>query len=123
MIQLMINGAEYPETSHDKYKCYTQDLGEDIRMISSRLVTEVRATIVVIEYSYDYFKDTLMMRCLADLRGNTDLNVMYLDPATNSMQNGVFRCTKKPAPTFAFSVAGQARWHDIDFKLEEVEGR
>lgn len=123
MIQLIINGIEYPESSHDRYKCYKEDLGESMRMISSRLVTEVRATIVVLEYSYDYFKDALMRQCLADLRGRSDLVVQYLDPETGSIKNGIFRCTKKPAPTFAFSVNGEARWHNINFKLEETEGR
>ena len=123
MTQLIINGTEYPETSHDKYKCYTEDLGESMRMITGRLVTEVRATIVAIEYSYDYFEDARMRRCLGDLRGREDLDVQYLDPETGTMKSGVFRCTKKPAPTFAFSVAGQARWHNISFTLEEVEGR
>lgn len=123
MIQLMINGVAYPETTHDRYKCYTEDLGEDMRMVNSRLITEVRARIVVIEYSYDYFKDALMRTCLRDLRGGADLEVQYLAPEENALQSGVFRCTRKPSPTFAFSVNGSPRWHNISFKLEEVEGR
>lgn len=122
MTQLIVAGIEYPETSHDRYKCYVEDLGESIRMISSRLVTEVRAQIVVIEYSYDYFGDDLMRVCLQSLRSNADLNVQYLAPDKEGMQTGIFRCTKFPSPTYAFSAGGIARWHNVSFKLEEVTG-
>ena len=53
MTQLSINGIDLPETKNGKYKCYEQELGENIRMISGRLVTEVRSSVRVIEYSYD----------------------------------------------------------------------
>lgn len=122
MTQLIINGTEYPEATGDRYKCYPEDLGEDLRMISSRLVTEVRATITVIEYTFDSFEDSLMKTCLKDLRGRADLIVQYLSPEGSTMKTGVFRCTKKPAPAFAFSENGVPRWHNIQFKLEEVEG-
>lgn len=122
MTQLIINGTSYPETSRDKYKCYREDLGESMRMISSRLITEVRASIVVVEYSYDYFGDALMRQCLTDLRSREDLTVQYLSPDSDTLVTGVFRCTVKPAPTYAFSVGGAPRWHNISFKLEEVEG-
>lgn len=122
MTQLIINGHAYPETSHDKYKCYPQELGETFRMINSRLVTEVRAVVMVIEYSYDYFYDEQMRQCLSDLRGRNDLTVQYLDPESGQMKTSVFRCTVKPSPTYAFSVGGVPRWHNINFTLEEVEG-
>ena len=34
MTQLSINGIDLPETKNGKYKCYEQELGENIRMIS-----------------------------------------------------------------------------------------
>lgn len=122
MTQLILGGVALPKTSKDKYKCYTKDLGESIRMISSRLVTEVRATIRIIEYSYDYFGDTLMRSCLSMLRSNDGLAVQYISPESDEMQSGTFYCTSLTAPTFAYSIHGEARWHNISFTLEEVEG-
>lgn len=123
MIQLMINGTAYPQASRDRYKCYTKELGESLRMLSSRLVTEVRAAVTIIEYSYDSFDDALMRQCLADLRGRENLRVQYLDAGSDALKSGVFRCVKLPAPSFAFADRGKARWHNIAFQLEEVEGR
>ena len=61
MTQLSINGIDLPETKNGKYKCYEQELGESIRMISGRLVTEVRSSVHVIEYSYDYMGNAVFV--------------------------------------------------------------
>lgn len=103
MTQLSINGIDLPETKNGKYKCYEQELGESIRMISGRLVTEVRSSVHVIEYSYDYMGNDLMRRLLTALRSRSDLSVQFLDPLSDSMQSALFRCTKQPTPQFAFS--------------------
>lgn len=122
MTQLIINGTRYPQASRDKYKCYEKELGESQRMINSRLITEIRAYITVIEYNYDYFGNQLMRQCLSDLRSRGDLDVQYLSPTGDTLRQGRFRCTVQPAPTFAFAVGGVPRWHNISFTLEEVEG-
>ena len=106
MTQLSINGIDLPETKNGKYKCYEQELGENIRMISGRLVTEVRSSVRVIEYSYDYMGNDLMRRLLTALRSRSDLSVQFLDPLSDSMQSASFRCTKQPTPQFAFSRDG-----------------
>ena len=111
MTQLSINGIDLPETKNGKYKCYEQELGESIRMISGRLVTEVRSSVHVIEYSYDYMGNDLMRRLLTALRSRSDI-----------MQSASFRCTKQPTPQFAFSRDGVGLWNNIAFTLEEVEG-
>jgi hypothetical protein len=122
MRQLIINNIEYPETSNDKYKLYTRDVGENLRMISGRLVTEVSYRIVVIEYSYDYFKPALMRQCMADLRIGNEITVTYLSQESNEMLTANFKCVKPPAPVFAFSKDGIAYWHTVNFMLEGVEG-
>lgn len=122
MTQLSINGIDLPETQNGKYKCYEQELGESIRMISGRLVTEVRSSVRVIEYFYDYMGNDLMRRLLTALRSRSDLSVQFLDPLSDSMQSASFRCTKQPTPQFAFSRDGVGLWNNIAFTLEEVEG-
>jgi hypothetical protein len=91
-------------------------------MISGRLVTHLSYRIVVVEYSYDYFPDTLMRACLTDLRAGNNLTVRYLPPWDGVMSDGVFRCLSPPTPVFAFGRDGIAYWHDVSFKLEGVEG-
>jgi hypothetical protein len=91
-------------------------------MISGRQVTEVSYRVVVIEYSYDYFRPELMRQCMADLRTGNDVNVQYLDPESDVMEVGTFKCVKAPTPTFAFSMQGKPYWHGISFTLEGVDG-
>lgn len=122
MVQLSINGIDLPESRSGNYKCYEQELGESIRMISGRLVTEVRSSVRVIEYTYDYMGNELMRRLLTALRSRSDLSVQFLDPASDSLQSASFRCTKQPTPQFAFARNGTGLWHNISFTLEEVEG-
>lgn len=118
MTQLIINGTEYPQASNDKYKCYKKDLGESLRMASGRLVFEKRGQVTVIEYSYDYFGEKLMRRCLADLRSGSELEVSYLSPERNELVSEKFRCTQLPSPSFAFSRGDKELWHNISFTLE-----
>lgn len=121
MVQLIIAGTAYPLTSNDKYKCYLRDLGESIRMASGRLVFEKRGSVRVIEYTYDYFGDTLLRKCLADLRSGRELEVSYREPESDTMQSGWFRCTKWPAPTVVFAEGEALCWHNVSFTLEAVD--
>ena len=51
MTQLILADNIYlPQTSHDKYKCYPAQLGEQVDMISGRRVLEVRGWVQMIEY-------------------------------------------------------------------------
>ena len=69
MTQLILNGGiALPETSKDKYRCYPSILNQQVEMISGRLVEEVRGTVQMIEYSYDYMGNELMRAVLEVLR-------------------------------------------------------
>ena len=124
MTQLIINGTEYPETSNDNYRCYTEDLGEALEMASGRMVYEKRGLRTVIEYSYDYFiEDGLMRACLADLSSGNEIECTYIDPEDDEVRTELFRCTKRPAPSWAFSIGGVAHWHNTSFQLKGVRPR
>ena len=122
MTQLIINGTEYPEVKRNNYKCYKQDLGVTKRMISSRIVTEIRAQVWVIEYAVDYLDNNFMRTCLTDLRSNQELTVQFLTPDDDSLMTSTFRCTVKPTPTFMWDVDGKGLWNNVSFTLEEVKG-
>ena len=124
MVQLIINGTTYPETSGDKYNLWIEDLGQMIRMAGGNLVFEKRGQIYKISYAYDYFTPFLLNKCLTDLRAGNELAVGFLLP-DGTMASGMFRCTKFPSPTFAFSKGfgddAHGYWHGINFELEGVE--
>jgi hypothetical protein len=122
MVQLIVNGTTYPEAKHGKYKCYPTDLGEDLRMISGRNVTEIGARIMVIESAYDFIPDPLKTTMLNDLRSRTELEVAYLPDNSNEMQSGTFKCAKLSPPTYAYSKNGIAFWRGLAFTLEGVDG-
>lgn len=119
MTQLIINGTILPLVNHDKYKCYPQDLAEQIEMISGRIVQEVRGTVQIIEWSYDKMTDETYCSLLAALRGG-EMTVTYLPDDSDTMQTGKFLCTEYPAPAFAFASNGKALWHNVSFKLREA---
>ena len=124
MVQLVINGTTYPETSADKYQVWIEDLGQMMRMAAWNLVFEKRGQIYKISYSYDYFTPFLLNKCLSDLRAGNEVEVGFLLP-DGSSSSGLFRCTKFPQPTFAFSKGfgddARGYWHGISFELEGVE--
>lgn len=124
MVQLVINGTTYPETSGDKYKAWIEDLGQMVRMAAGNLVFEKRGQIYKIRYEYDYFTPFLLNKCLTDLRAGNEVQVGFLLP-DGTVGSGLFRCVSFPQPTFAFSKgsgeAAEGRWHNIAFELEGVE--
>ena len=120
MIQLIINGIYLPQTSNDKYSSRPKQLGEQIEMISGRIVTEVRGTVQIITYSYDKMPDDTYRALLAALRSETAIPVAYLPDDSDTLATGNFICTEKPTPTFAFAKNGGAVWHNVTFTLREV---
>lgn len=121
MTQLIINSITLPETSGGKYQSYEAPLTQQIEMASGRLVQELRGTVQMISYSYDYMPDTTDFRnLLAALRGGSSLTVQYLPDNGNSLITSTFLCTNIKNPVFAFSRYGLPYWHDFSFTLREV---
>lgn len=121
MTQLIINGIALPETSHDKYQCYPAPLGQQLEMISGRIVIESRGSVQKITYSYDYMGDALMRPLLAALRSGEVIKAQYLPDNSAEMVSGDFIVESITNPTFAFSRSGKAYWHNIAFVLREVK--
>lgn len=121
MIQLIVGGVYLPETSHDRYRCYPEQLGEQIDMISGRRVVEVRGNVQKIEWSYDYLTDPVWKQLAAVLRSGRSFSVTYLADDGDEMQTGTFLCESMENPVFAFSRYGEPFWHNISFVLREVK--
>jgi len=121
MTQLILNGTRLPQTSNDKYSSRPEQLGEQLVMISGRMVTEIRGIVQVISYGYDKMPDDTYRALLTALRSQAAIDVTYLPDDSDTMATGKFICTQFPTPTFAFAKSGKAVWHNVAFKLREVK--
>lgn len=122
MTQLILADNIYlPQTSHDKYKCYPAQLGEQVDMISGRRVLEVRGWVQMIEYEYDYMGNELMRKVNAVLRSGKSFQAAYLPDDGDSLVVSTFLTESFPQPTFAFSRGGKPYWHNVAFTLREVK--
>lgn len=121
MTQLILNGTYLPQTSNDKYSSRPEQLGEQIEMISGRMVTEIRGVVQVISYSYDKMPDATYRALLEALRSQAAIDVVYLPDDSDSMRTGKFICTEFPTPTFAFAKGDKAVWHNVALKLRQVK--
>ncbi len=119
-IQLIINGVLLPTTTHDRYKCYEEDLKEQIKMISGRIVEEVQGTVQKIAYSYDYMGDAKCREVLQALRGRGVKTVSYLPDDGDELRTSTFLVESITQPTLAFFDGGVAKWHNLAFSLREV---
>lgn len=121
MTQLIINNTIYlPETSRNNYRCYPQLLTQQIEMISGRVVQEVRGTVQIIEYSYDYMGNDLMRQLNTVLRSGQSFPVAYLPDSGDSLVVSTFLTVDFPVPEYAFSRGGSPFWHNVAFQLREV---
>ena len=120
MTQILINGLALPQTSNDRYRCYPSKLAEQVMMISGRMVTEIRGTVQIIEYSYDYMTDTTYKALLTALRTNPPITVTYLPDDSDTMVTSDFVVTSYPMPSFMFAKSGTAYWHNVSFAIREV---
>lgn len=120
MVQLIVSGIELPEVSRGNYSCYPTVLGENVTMISGRMVTEVRGMVQMIHYAYDYMGNDLCRRLLAVLRSGQPFEVVYLPDEGEEMKTGRFLVESLSNPVFAFSRRGVPYWHNVSFTLREV---
>lgn len=120
MTQLVVGNVTLPETSNDKYYCTTELLTKQLEMCNGRIVEEVRGSVYVIHYEYDFMGNALMRDLLSVLRGGGSFQVQFLSDDSTALQTSYFVCTEKPVPKFAFSRYGDAQWHNIAFTLREA---
>ena len=69
---------EMPYTSHDKYQCYSEELGQQVEMISGRMVWEIRGRVQIVHYEYDYIPAATWQRIAAILRSGRAFTAEYL---------------------------------------------
>lgn len=121
MTQIIFNGTYLPKTSNDKYYCHVEFIGEDVPMISGRIVTELRGLVWVAHYEYDRLPDSVWRAICSVLRNKASVPCTVLPDNSNDMVTATMKCTDLTNPTFAFESNGAAVWHNIAFTLREVK--
>lgn len=122
-IQLIIEGTQYPEAvgNEGSYRCYEDDLSINLRMAEGNIVQEERGRVTVIEYSYPYFEDSLLKKCLSDLRVKKFVTCLYRDMDNHELKQSEFLCTALSTPSYLMTVNGVTYWTNISFTLREVD--
>lgn len=115
------DGVRLPETSHDKYACWEDDLTVQVEMIPGRVVLESRGSVWRVRYSYDYMGNDLMRQALAILRSGAPFLAQVLPDNRDSPIVSSFILESLTPPSMAFSRRDKAFWHKIGFTLREEE--
>lgn len=113
-------GVTMPYTSHDKYQSYSEELGQQVEMISGRIVWEIRGRVQIVHYEYDYIPAAQFQALAAILRSGQAFRAEYLPDDGSELVSSMFICRSFEPPVFAFDRHGIAYWHNISFDLREV---
>lgn len=119
--QLNLNGILLPQSSHDRYACWEEDLSVQVDMISGRRVIESRGKIWKASYSFDYMGNEKLRQVLAVLRSGAPFPATVLPDNSDEPVTSIFLVESITQPTFAFSRGGVGLWHNLAFTIREEE--
>ena len=132
MTQLILDttGANIslPESRKGGYSCYKEDLGEEVQMITGRIVRETRGSVWRIAYQYGYFDDetrkTLME--IVERGRKTPISCSFLPQENdNTLITSNFFVMGFTRPKFMWAStrngAPKPMWGDFAIELREVQ--
>ena len=120
-IQLIINQILLPTQTHDRYRCYSTKLSEQLTMIAGNMVEEIRpGQVQLIEYTCDAMDHQTYQNLLAALRSNGPLDVAYLPDDGAELVVSKFLVTSFEPPSLSFFEGTTPVWHNLSFTLREV---
>ena len=115
MIQLIINGVPYPETSIEQYHAQPRDTGIDLEMIAGTTITELGYRKMYIEYDCELIDQTTFLHAMANIYRGNRLDVQYLIPESDELQSGIFILDGHLNRHW-----GDGDWYVVGFKLRGV---
>lgn len=121
---LSIDGINIDGIEEGDYTAYEEELGVSDRMISGRLVEELRATVWVVQVNYSSIDADTMLALQTKLHSTRRHFIVFL-PSTGgtSLVNGYFHLTAQPAPTLSRWYDGTTpEWAGFTLKFEEIDG-
>ena len=120
---LSIDGIEVEDLEAGDYRAYEKELGVTERMISGRLIEEVRATIWVVEVKYSAIDAETMAALNEKFRASRDHQLFFL-PSTGGTElaTGTFHLMERPAPALKSWTEALPMWEEYSLLFEEVTG-
>lgn len=120
---LSIDGVEVEDLEEGDYSAYEQELGVQERMISGRLIEELRATIWVVKVKYAAIDAETMAALNRKFRASRDHALFFL-PSTGGTElaSGTFHLMEPPAPALRSWTGDIPMWEDYELTFEEVTG-
>ena len=121
---LSIDGIEIEDAEEGAYTAYEQELGVSDRMISGRLVEELRATVWVVEVSLNEISADTMEKLQAAMKATRRHRLFFL-PSTGGteLKTGFFHLTVQPQPTLTRWLDGTTpTWDGFTLHFEEISG-
>lgn len=120
---LNIDGIDIEDLEAGDYSAYEQELGVSERMISGRLIEELRATIWVVKVRYGAIDAATMAALNAKFKASRDHALIFL-PSTGGTElaSGTFHLREPPAPALKSWTDETPMWEDYELTFEEVTG-
>ena len=121
---LSIDGIEIEDLEEGDYSAYEKELGVSERMISGRRIEEVRATIWVVELTYQAIDYETMARLNEAMRARRQHELFFL-PSTGGtdLESGQFHLVSRPAPSLQrWSEDSGPQWGGYSMTFEEIDG-
>lgn len=121
---LNIDGVIVEDLQEGGYTAYEQELGSFERMISGRMVKELRSKVWIVEVSYEDIDTDTMNLLQAVLRTRQEHQLTFL-PSTGETElvTSTFHLTVLPTPTLRSWLPGTSpAWSGFTLHFEEVNG-
>lgn len=120
---LSIDGIEIEDLEEGDYSAYEQELGVQERMLSGRLVEELRATIWVVKLRFSAIDAGTMAKLNAAFKSSRDHTLFFL-PSTGGTElaTGTFHLMEPPSPALRSWTGEAPMWEEYELTFEEVDG-
>lgn len=119
---LIIDGVVVDGIEEGGYTAYQQEIGTAERMISGRLVEEIRGKVWVVEVSYSDI-DITTMNVLQTVMGATRAHQLQFLPSTGGTElvTSTFHLSTLPQPTLSrWLPSAEPMWSGYTLHFEEI---
>lgn len=121
---LTIDGINIEDVEEGGYTAYEQELGTFQRMISGRMIEELRAKVWVVEISFDEIDSQTMFALQSAIRSRRTHDLTFLPSVGGTeLVSSTFQLTVLPQPSLTRWLPGtNPQWSGFTLHFEEVEG-
>lgn len=121
---LSIDGVIVEDVEENGYTAYEEELGTFERMISGRMVKEIRSKVWIVEISYEDISTETMLSLQSVLKSRQEHQLTFLpSDGTTELITSLFHLTVLPAPTLRSWLPNtNPSWASFTLHFEEING-